>query len=119
MKAPHEGDNRWERVLSRYFHACNIPVQWEYQTRRFEGLSGFEIARINPKAGSEERVWQRMPESIRDFERRQTETHRELVILVTNRQYGDSVEDSIVVTRLGAYAPLLKAFLTSNPERNR
>ena len=119
MKAPREADNGWEKAISRYFHANNIPVTWEYQTRRFEGLPGFEICRINPKAATEEAVWTRMPDHIRSFERRQRDSRQSLLILVTNRQYGDSVDDSIVVTRLGSYVQLLKAFIDKEPERYR
>lgn len=60
-----------------------------------------------------------MPDHIRSFERRQRDSQQSLIILVTNKQYGDSIDDSIVVTRLGSYVQLLKAFIDKEPERYR
>lgn len=115
MKAPREASNGWEKTLSRYFHAANIPLNWDYGSRRFVGLSGFDIARLNPK--TEDLVWPRMPERFKSYEHRRTHTNSDIIVLVTNRQYGDSVDDSFVITRLGTFTPMLHALIATNPER--
>ena len=34
-----------------------------------------------------------------------------VIVFVTNKRYGDSIDDSMVVLRLGAFIPMLKAFV--------
>lgn len=113
MKPPREVGSRWENVLTRYFAAVGIPLRWEYVKRRFVGISGHEFARLNPKAGKEENVWTRMPEYVRKYEA----NGKQVVIFATNRQYGDSVDDSLVVLRLGTFIPMLKALVDNDKER--
>lgn len=114
MKPPKEGP-AWERVLTRYFAAVGIPLRWLYQKRRFIGVSGHEFARLNPKSSKEASVWTLMPEYVRKYER--NSDGKQVVIFVTNRQYGDSVDDSLVVLRMGAFIPMLKALVDSDKER--
>lgn len=103
-------EKSWERTLTRYLNAHSIPLQWHYSTRRFSGVKGFNIARINPEL--EEGAWASMPKRLRSYESRDRNPSGEPVILfVTNRRYGDSVDDSMVVMRLGAFIPMLKAFV--------
>ncbi len=113
MKAPKEA--AWENVLTRYFAAVGIPLRWRYHARRFLGIAGHEFARINPKSVSEAGVWSRMPDYINKYEK--LSGGKQVVIFVTNREYGDSVDDSLVVLRLGAFAPMLKAMVDTDKER--
>lgn len=112
MKAPPEAS--WERVLNRYFAAMSIPLKWDGAAHRFRGMAGHSFARFNPKARNEEPVWKHMPMYISRYEEKEG---RNVIILVTNRQYGDSVDDSMVVMRLGTFMPMLKAFIDTDRER--
>lgn len=59
-----------------------------------------------------------MPEYVKKYESKDRNSEgKQVVILATNRQYGDSVEDTLVVMRLGAFAPMLKAFIQQDTER--
>lgn len=113
MKSPKEAGTRWENTLSRYFAAVGIPLRWEYVKRRFVGISGHEFARLNPKSNKHENVWTRMPEYVKKYEA----DGKQVIIFATNRQYGDSVDDSLVVLRLGTFIPMLKALVDSDKER--
>lgn len=113
MKSPKEINNRWERTLTRYFAAVGIPLRWNYGKRRFLGIKGHEFARLNPKSDKVENVWTRMPEYVRKYEA----DGKQVVIFATNRQYGDSVDDSLVVLRLGTFIPMLKALVDNDKER--
>lgn len=105
----------WEKTLSRYFAAVGVPLRWEYVKRRFLGVAGHEFARLNPKSGKDEAVWTRMPEYMRKYER--LADGKQVIIFATNRGYGDSVDDSLVVLRMGTFAPMLKAFVDQDKER--
>lgn len=113
MKAPREAG--WEKTLTRYFAALGIPLRWKYAKRRFLGVSGHEFARLNPKSGKDESVWARMPEYVNKYER--LAEGKQVIVFATNRGYGDSVDDSLVVLRLGTFAPMLKALVDSDKER--
>lgn len=116
MRASREAASGWERVLTRYFAATGIPLRWEYGRRRFEGISGHLFARLNP--AREEALWANIPKFVRKYESDDTNpSSLPVIIFVTNRRYGDSVEDSLVVMRLGAFAPMLKSFVDSDKER--
>lgn len=114
MRSVKEGGTTWERTLGRYFAAVNVPLQWNALKKRFVGISGHEFARINPKARNGENVWVRMPEYIKRYEH---SSGKQVVIFVTNRQYGDSVDDSLVVLRIGTFIPMLKALVDNDKER--
>ena len=58
-------------------------------------------------------MWARMPE----YMNRLGKTEDNVVVFVTNKQYGDSVDDSYVVMRLGTFIPMMKALLESDKER--
>lgn len=111
MRAPTE--RAWERVLTRYFSAHNVPLKWDGLHKRFTGIAGHNFARINPY--NEESAWARMPNR---FSARETGSDN-TVIFVTNRKYGDSVDDSFVVLRLGTFLPMLKALVDTDKERWR
>lgn len=113
MKAAKEQKNGWEKTLTRYFAACGIPLVWEYGTRRFRGIAGHAFPRLNPQI--EEKVWARMPEYIKKYEVK--EPGKQVVVIVTNRQYGDSVEDTLVVMRISTFSPLMKALIEADKER--
>lgn len=116
MRAARESRNGWEKALSRFFAAHAIKLDWNYQSRRFEGVAGHIFARLNPQ--KEENVWKRMPEYVKRYEKPDKNSEgKQVVILATNRQYGDSVEDTLVVMRLGTFAPMLKAFINNDKER--
>jgi len=105
----------WERVMTRYFAANHIPLKWEYIPRRFTGIAGHVFARLNPKQDAVENVWVRMPEYVKRYEK--NEDGKNAIVFVTNRAYGDNIDDSLVVLRLGTFVPMLKAFIDSDKER--
>lgn len=115
MKSPKEGNNRWERTLSRYFAAHSLDLRWDYPKRRFTGIAGHLFARLNPH--QEETTWQLMPQYVRKYETERNPDGKQVVIFVTNRKYGDSVDDSLVVMRVGTFIPMLKALVNSDKER--
>lgn len=110
MRAPR--GKAWDRVLERYFLAHGLPLRWDAAARRFVGLAGFDISRRSPY--NEESLWQRMPEF---FKRSEKDKTGEAISIVANSRYGDSVDDCLVVIRLGALAPMLKALYESDKER--
>jgi hypothetical protein len=116
MKAPREAGNGWEKALSRYFAAHALPLQWDYPSRRFQGVAGHSFPRLNPSL--EENVWARMPEYIRKYEQPdKNKESKQVVVLATNRKYGDSIDDTLVVMRLGTFIPMLKAMIQQDRER--
>jgi hypothetical protein len=115
MKSPKEGQERWERTISRYFAAYSIKLKWSYPQRRFIGIAGHLFARLNPQ--NEVRMWELMPQTLRKYETERNPDGKQVVIFVTNRRYGDSVDDSIVVMRLGTFLPMIKALVDSDKER--
>lgn len=112
MRAPKEQSNAWERVLTRYFAAIGIPLKWEGLAKRFTGVAGHDFVRFNSL--SEEKVWPRMPEYVKRYEKL---TDKQVIVFVTNRRYGDSVDDSLVVMRMGTFTPMIKAFVEADKER--
>jgi hypothetical protein len=59
-----------------------------------------------------------MPEYVKRYELPERNREgKQVVIFATNRQYGDSVEDTLVVMRLGTFAPMLKALIAQDKER--
>ena len=114
MKAPSE--QRWEKTLTRYFAAWGVPLRWDYVSRRFHGISGHLFARLNPRV--EASVWARMPEYLKKYEHpSRNPDGRQVVIFTTNKTYGDSVDDSIVVMRLGTFIPMMKSLVETDKER--
>jgi hypothetical protein len=109
MKAPTEA--HWERTLSRYFLANGIPLDWDGHRKRFLGVAGHTVARINPRV--EAQVWAKLPERLYRYEKEGGNA----IVLVTNRQYGDSVDDSFAVMRIGTFIPMMKALVESDRER--
>ena len=103
----------WEPLLTRYFAAVRIPLRWDARAKRFVGLAGHAVARINPIA--EEGWWTRAPEFLRRYEAK--EPHKKVVLIVASRRYGDNIEDAIVVMRVGAFAPMVKALVEGDRER--
>lgn len=116
MRAARESRNGWEKALSRYFAAHAVDLRWDYASRRFTGIAGHIFARLNPQ--KEDNVWKRMPEYVKRYEQSDRNSEgKQVVIFATNRQYGDSVEDTLVVMRLGTFAPMLKALINQDKER--
>jgi|TARA_R110000823_G_scaffold154116_3_gene285006 hypothetical protein len=118
MIAPKNKNDTWEKVISRYLTACGLFVRWDGHAKRFFGVAGHKIVRMNPYA-QPENIWLKMPYTLKTYEKQRNDKDQAPIIIVANRKYGDSVEDSIVVTRLGTFAPMLKAFVDSDPERNK
>ena len=115
MRAPKEADNGWEKALTRFFAAHSLPLQWNYRTRRFTGIAGHLFARMNPSL--ESKMWCNMPRWVREYETDSANPDgKGVVIFATNRRYGDSIDESLVVMRLGTFIPMLKA-LTQYKER--
>lgn len=77
------------------------------------GIAGHTFARLNPKI--EDKMWSRMPDYVRKYET--ASNGKQVVIFATNRGYGDSVDDSLVVMRLGTFLPMLKALIETDKER--
>jgi len=115
MKAPKEGNERWERTLSRYFAAYGVPLRWSYSARRYKGIAGHLFARLNPY--NEDKMWQLMPQTVRKYENERNPDGKQVVIFATNRRYGDSIDDSLVIMRMGTFVPMLKALVDSDKER--
>lgn len=111
MKSPKEGS--WESVLTRFFAVHGLRVRWSYPHRRFIGIAGHAFARLNPY--NEDKMWELMPQHLKQYEARSE--GKQVVIFATNRRYGDSVDDTIVVMRLGTFMPMLKALVNSDPGR--
>lgn len=109
MKAPAEA--QWEKVLSRYFAASGVPLRWDGLAKRFLGLAGHTVARLNPKV--EDFAWARMPERFSKYDKDGSNT----IVLVTNKVYGDTVDDSFVVMRIRTFIPMVKALVESDRER--
>lgn len=114
MKSVHEP--AWERTLARYFAANGLPLRWDGVAKRFRGISGHMFGRLNPD--KEERVWPRMPKYMHDIESQSSNPDgRAAILFITNKKYGDSVDDSMVVMRLGTLIPMLKSLYYSDRER--
>lgn len=117
MKAPAStgGDNgRWERTIARYLTAHRVPVTWKGPVAGFTGIAGYGFRRIAPKASRyvSEATWAKMP-----LYMRQHAGIRNLIVIVTNRMYGDDIEDSIVVMRLSTFAEIFATHINSDRER--
>lgn len=109
-------ERRWEKTLERYFNAHSLPFRWNGLAKRFTGLRGHMIARVNPKV--EEACWEQMPKRIRDYESKERNPDRlNVIVLATNKRYGDSIDDTLAVMRLGTLLPLLQQY-TKSIERN-
>lgn len=109
MKSPTEPN--WEKTLSRYLAANGIPLAWNPVSKRYEGVAGHTFARLNPRL--EEGAWARMPHRMSRIDAKEDN----LVMFVTNKMYGDSVDDNFVVMRLGTFIPMMKALVESDRER--
>jgi hypothetical protein len=106
----------WEKSLSRYFHAHSLAIAWDGAAKRFKGLRGHMIARVNPKLESD--AWQQMPKRIRDYEAKDRNPDRlKVIVIATNKRYGDSIDDTLAVMRLGTLMPILKAYQESLDRR--
>lgn len=112
MKALRSSSNGWERLLERYFVSYGLPLRWNGVHKRFTGIARHTVSRINPY--DPDTIWARMPMYLKRYEQH---TEKQAIVVVTNRRYGDSVDDSIVVLRLGTFAPMLKAFYEADKER--
>lgn len=112
MKAPRAASKGWEKVLERYLIAHGLPIRWDGLRKRFFGIAGHSISRINPY--DEDAIWATMPMYLKRYEKN---TEKQAIVVVTNRRYGDSVDDSMVVLRLGTFAPMLKALYEADKER--
>lgn len=108
-------ETRWEHTLTRYFAAHGLPLRWSYPRRRFLGIAGHMFARLNPY--KEDKMWELMPQHLKQYEQDRNPDGKQVVIFATNRRYGDSVDDTIVVLRLGTFMPMLKALIDSDKER--
>jgi hypothetical protein len=114
MKAVKEP--AWEKTLARYFAANGLPLQWNGLAKRYRGIAGHMFARLNPD--KEEQMWVRLPKYLRDIESPGSNPDgKSAVLFITNKKYGDSVDDSIVVMRLGTFIPMIKSMYYSDRER--
>ncbi len=115
MKAPTQsGDTGgWERAIARYLTANRVPVRWDHTTQSFTGLSGYTIRRSVPMRARLDpgQALTALPKFFR------THTDNGLIVVVTNRKYGEDLEDSLVVTRLGTFGPILASHINNDRER--
>ena len=112
MKAPAE--RFWESTLTRYFAAIGIPLRWNGAYKCFTGVRKHTVKRINPSSlTAEGNQWRLMPQNLRKAE----EGGNRAILIVSSKRYGDEVEDSIVVMRLGTASPMLKALIDNDKER--
>lgn len=117
MRSVREGTaGAWERLIVRYFATYTIPLKWSYQDRRFLGIAGLKIVRINPRSGADTK-WALIPQHLKKHEGERGNGNP-CVILVTNKQYGDSVDDTIAVMKLSTLMPILKVWYQFDVERN-
>lgn len=116
MKAPtRSGDNgAWERALARFLTVSRIPVVWKGDVQRFTGIVSYTFARIAPM-----RARLNPDESLTKLPKffKQREHLPNLIVFVTNRKYGDDLEDSLVVMRLGTFAPIFATHINNDRER--
>ena len=114
VKAPtRSGDTgSWERALARFLTVNKVPVTWK--TGKFAGISSYTLARIAPMRArlNPDESLSKLPLF---FRLRQHE--RNLIVFVTNRKYGDDLEDSLVVMRLGTFMPMFATHINSDRER--
>lgn len=114
MKSPKETGGRWESTLTRYFAAYGIPIRWDGIHKRFTGFRKHTVKRINPSSPTAEgNQWRLMPQNLRKAE----VDGQRAILIVSSKRYGDEVEDSIVVMRLGTASPMLKALIDNDKER--
>jgi hypothetical protein len=115
VKAPTASGNngRWERTLARYFTANRIPVTWEGVSKTFTGLHGYTIRRSVPMRARLDPG--EALNAIPRFFRQHKETN--LIVIVTNRRYGDDLEDSLVVMRLDTFTSMFATHINSDRER--
>jgi hypothetical protein len=52
-----------------------------------------------------------------EYVKRYGGTNDNVIVFVTNKEYGDSVDDTYVVMRMGTFIPMMKALLDSDRER--
>jgi hypothetical protein len=117
MKAPSSvggANGRWERTLARYLTVNKVPLTWAGQIKGFTGISGYGFRRIAPKAARFDPMasWCRMPEYMKEHR-----NIRNLIVFVTNRTYGDGIEDSLVVMRLSTFTEMFSTHINSDRER--
>jgi hypothetical protein len=117
MKVPATkgGDNgRWERMIARYLTANRIPLTWRGKMTGFTGIAGYGFRRIAPKRAQflSEETWSKMPEYMKKY------SHiSNLIVFVTNKTYGDNIEDTIVVMRLSTFTEIFATHVNNDRER--
>tara|TARA_R110002153_G_scaffold186490_1_gene339614 strand:- start:127 stop:495 length:369 start_codon:yes stop_codon:yes gene_type:complete len=107
----------WERVMVRYFSTYMIPIKWDYASRSFKGIAGYRIMRNNPKKQTDF-TWTLVPQKLKQYAGERS-NGKPPIIIMTNKQYGDSIDDMIVVMNLGTFMPMLKEWYQADPERNK
>ena len=107
----------WERVMVRYFSTYMIPIKWDYASRSFKGITGYRIMRYNPKKETDF-TWTLVPQKLKQYAAERS-NGKPPIIIMTNKQYGDSIDDMIVVMSLGTFMPMLKEWYQADPERNK
>lgn len=115
MKPPTTSGDKgsWERTLARYFTANKVPLTWDGASHTFKGLAGYTIRRSAPMRARID-PGQALTALPRFFRSHQDDG---LIVVVTNRKYGEDLEDSLVVTRLGTFGPIFASHINSDRER--
>lgn len=115
MKVPRRsGDTgAWERMIARFLTANKVPVEWSGAVRRFIGLHGYTIRRIAPMRARYDtsQALHGLPVLFRASD------DPNLIVIVTNAHYGDNLEDSLVVLRLGTFTPIFATHINNDRER--
>jgi hypothetical protein len=112
VPVPRADKGVWERAISRYLHGNRIPLTWK--GGQFVGLHRYTFRRIVPKRANQDPS-QSLSQLPRYFKERADEQN--LIVFITNPQYGDSLEDSLVAMRLGTFGPIFETHINNNRER--
>lgn len=110
MRSPGT-DKGWERVIQQCFGYFRLRVEWDAHKQQFVGLNPLKIMRFNPKKAENQGLWSRLPELFK----RNEEADKALVLVVSQKQYGDA-EDQLVLTRMSTFLALLEQVHTNQEE---
>jgi len=117
LKIPKKTDTyTWEKLVARFMVACGVPgFSFDGAKRRFIGVKGFSFVRVTPKT---EGGWATVPWAFNRYETIRTLGNpHPTIMFLTSRTHGDNIEDSYVLMRLETFAPMLKQYVESDPQR--
>lgn len=110
-------NNGWERMISKYVVGAGVPMfSWDGIARRFQGPKGLRFTRYSTFT---KKGWNGVSDEFKRYNttRKNPGEHGDLVMFVVNKQFGPSISDTYVVTRLDTFSKILSEAVTANPER--